>query len=54
MSEQQYWINATEDKIKYHNTNIEKLEKNVNAVNLENAEMLSKIRMDLEKFMDKQ
>ncbi|MGV8141494.1 MAG: hypothetical protein ACP5NW_03570 [Candidatus Woesearchaeota archaeon] len=53
MSEQQYWINATEDKIKYHNNNIEKLEKNVNSVNLANAEMMSKIRMDLEKLMDK-
>jgi len=53
LSEQQYWINATEDKIKYHNTNIEKLEKNVNAVDLENAETLSKIRSDLEKLMNK-
>jgi len=53
LSEQQYWINATEDKIKYHNANIEKLEKNVNAVDLENAEILSKIRTDLEKLMNK-
>jgi len=53
LSEQQYWINATEDKIKYHNTNIEKLERNINAVDLENAETLSKIRMDLEKLMEK-
>jgi hypothetical protein len=53
LSEQQYWINATEDKIKYHNTNIEKLEKNINAVDLENAEILSKIKSDLEKLMNK-
>jgi hypothetical protein len=53
LSEQQYWINATEDKIKYHTTNIEKLEKNINAVDLENAETLSKIRTDLEKLMNK-
>jgi len=53
LSEQQYWINATEDKIKYHNTNIEKLEKNINSVDLENAGILSKIREDLGKLMNK-
>jgi len=53
LSEQQYWINATEDKIKYHNSSIDKLERNINAVDMENAETLSKIRMDLEKLMDK-
>ena len=53
LSEQQYWINATEDKIKYHHTNIEKLEKNINAVDLENAELLSRIRAELEKLMNK-
>jgi len=53
LSEQQYWINATEDKIKYHNTNVEKLERNINAVALENAEILSKIQADLEKLMNK-
>jgi hypothetical protein len=54
MSEQQYWINATEDKLKYHNTNIEKLEKNISSVNLTNAEIMSKIKTDLGKLMDKQ
>jgi hypothetical protein len=53
ISEQQYWINATEDKIKYHNMNIEKLEKNANAVRLANTEIMGKIRTDLEKLMDK-
>jgi hypothetical protein len=53
LSEQQYWINATEDKMKYHHTNIEKLEKNINTVDLENAELLSRIRDELEKLMDK-
>ena len=43
MSEQQYWINATEDKIKYHNTNIDRLEKNINSITLSNAEILIKI-----------
>jgi hypothetical protein len=53
LSEQQYWINATEDKIKYHNSNIEKLEKNINTVSLDNGAILIKIRTDLEKLMDK-
>jgi len=53
LSEQQYWINATEDKLKYHNNNIEKLEKNINSVDLENAATLIKIRQDLEKLMNK-
>jgi transcriptional regulator of heat shock response len=53
LSEQQYWINATEDKLKYHKSNIEKLEKNINSVDLENAATLIKIRTDLEKLMDK-
>ncbi|MGV8172402.1 MAG: hypothetical protein ACP5OA_06950 [Candidatus Woesearchaeota archaeon] len=53
LSEQQYWMNATEDKIKYHNTNIEKLQKNTNTINMENAQILSKIRQGLEKLMDK-
>ncbi|HYD03558.1 MAG TPA: hypothetical protein VEC16_04620 [Alphaproteobacteria bacterium] len=53
LSEQQYWINATTDKIKYHETNIEKLEKNINAITLENAQILSDIRVDLEKLMKK-
>jgi hypothetical protein len=53
LSEQQYWMTATEDKIKYHNSNIDKLQKNINGVDLENAEILSKIKMDLEKLMNK-
>ncbi len=53
LSEQQYWINATEDKIKYHNTNIDKLERNINAVSLENAVILSKIKEELGKLMNK-
>jgi hypothetical protein len=53
LSEQQYWINATEDKIKYHNSNIEKLERNINSVDLENAQILITIREELETLMNK-
>jgi len=53
LSEQQYWINATQDKMKYHHTNIEKLEKNINIVSLDNAHILGKIRTELEKLMNK-
>jgi hypothetical protein len=54
LSEQQYWVNATEDKLKYHQTNIDKLERNINASTLENAQMLTDVRVDLEKLMNKQ
>jgi hypothetical protein len=53
LSEQQYWINATEDKIKYHNTNIDRLERSINTVTLDNAVIVSKIKEELEKLMNK-
>jgi hypothetical protein len=53
LSEQQYWINATEDKLKYHASNIEKLEKNAESTMVENSGILDKISLDLEKLMDK-
>ena len=51
MSEQQYWINSTEDKIKYHQTNIDKLEKNIGIIKIENEEIIGKIKKDLENLM---
>jgi hypothetical protein len=53
LSEQQYWINATEDKIKHHNNNILKLNKNMDTINLENNIILENIRSELEKIMNK-
>ncbi len=53
LSEQQYWINATEDKIKHHNNNISKLNKNIEIINSENAKILEDIRLELEKMMNK-
>ena len=53
LSEQQYWINATTDKLAYHNNNIDKLERNINTVILDNARILSDIRVELGKLMDK-
>jgi len=54
LSEQQYWITATEDKIKYHQTNIEKLEKNIGIIKIENEEIIEKIKTDLQKLMNKE
>jgi hypothetical protein len=53
LSEQQYWIKATEDKIQYHQSNIDKLERNINAVTLENARIMLTIKSDLENIMGK-
>jgi hypothetical protein len=53
LSEQQYWINATEDKMKYHQTNIDKLQKNIGIVKMENEDILAKIQKALEKIMQK-
>jgi uncharacterized protein (DUF3084 family) len=53
LSEQQYWINATEDKIRYHKSNIEKLEKNIDIIKIENEEILGKIKKDIEGLMHK-
>jgi len=53
LSEQQYWINATQDKIRYHESNIEKLEKNIGIIKIENEEILGKIKKDIEGLMHK-
>jgi len=53
LSEQQYWINATEDKIKYHKLNIDKLQKNIDILKIDNEEVVGKIKKDLEGLMHK-
>lgn len=54
LSEQQYWINATEDKIKHHKDNISKLQKNIELIKTENNVIADNTRIELEKMMNKE
>ena len=54
LSEQQYWINATEDKKKQHQTNIDKLSKDIEKLDLDNNQLKESIKEGLEKVMDKE
>jgi hypothetical protein len=53
LSEQQYWVNATEDKIKYHLNNIERLDKNISTIKLDNDKIITDLKTELEKLMDR-
>jgi hypothetical protein len=51
LSEQQYWINATEDKIKQHQLAIEKFEKEAEKFMMYNNEMKDEIKEEIEQIL---
>lgn len=51
MSEQQYWMNATEDKVKHHQSIIDKLQRDINKIKSDNEDIKSDIQEGLERIM---
>jgi chromosome segregation ATPase len=52
LSEQQYWITATEEKMHHHKSLISKLEKDIEKIHEQNKEIKNKIQQKLEKLLN--